>query len=172
MMAMLEAGGIPPLTDDHRPADESNRNGYYEFEPVLGSRESVDWVPQAEGKSVKVIYALLDSLPAEFEYSVIFMMRDVREVVESQKRMLERLGRTGAASDTDTLEGIFTRERERTLRWLAEQTNFRTLQLDYGEIVADPSGGSQLIAEFLSIPLDTGAMARVASPEMRTVSHS
>jgi hypothetical protein len=34
MMKMLEAGGIPPLTDEIREADKDNPKGYYEFERV------------------------------------------------------------------------------------------------------------------------------------------
>ena len=34
MMRMLEAGGVPSLTDAMREADEDNPTGYYEFEPV------------------------------------------------------------------------------------------------------------------------------------------
>ena len=33
-MRMLEAGGLPLVTDGLRTADDSNPNGYYEFEPV------------------------------------------------------------------------------------------------------------------------------------------
>ena len=32
MMQMLEAGGIPVLSDKHRQADSSNINGYYEHD--------------------------------------------------------------------------------------------------------------------------------------------
>ncbi|MCX7939873.1 MAG: hypothetical protein N2545_10625, partial [Thermoflexales bacterium] len=34
MMAMLAAGGIPPLTDNIRAPDQNNPKGYYEFERV------------------------------------------------------------------------------------------------------------------------------------------
>lgn len=170
MMAMLEAGGIPPLVDDHRPADESNRNGYYEYEPVLASRESVAWVPAAKGKAVKVIYALLESLPPGYEYRVIFMMRDVGEVVESQQKMLLRLGREGAAISPEELQGIFTRERDRSLNWLASQSNFQVLKVDYGQAISTPAECCRIVDEFLGNSLDGKAMSKIASPELRTVS--
>jgi hypothetical protein len=34
MMKMLEAGGLPILTDNLREADANNPKGYYEFERV------------------------------------------------------------------------------------------------------------------------------------------
>ncbi len=34
MMRMLESGGVPPLIDGFRSADDDNPLGYYEFEAV------------------------------------------------------------------------------------------------------------------------------------------
>ncbi len=56
MMKMLEAGGIPPLTDAIRTADDDNPKGYYEFERVKKmDKGDVAWLPEAKGKVVKVI---------------------------------------------------------------------------------------------------------------------
>ena len=61
MMKMVEAGGIPPMTDALRAADEDNPRGYYEFERVKQmDKGDVAWVPEARGKAVKVISALLE----------------------------------------------------------------------------------------------------------------
>ena len=54
MMKMLEAGGIPPLTDGEREADQDNPKGYYEFERVKKLREGdIFWLPDAKGKAGK-----------------------------------------------------------------------------------------------------------------------
>ena len=169
MMAMLEAGGITPLIDDHRPADDSNRNGYYEYEPVLSTRESAEWVPLAAGKAVKVIYALLDALPARFEYRVLFMVREIREVVESQQRLLNRLGRESSSANQKELENVFSRERQRALNWLRDQPNFRVLEVDYASMINTPLEGCGKVAHFLDRQMDVNAMSAVASPQLRTV---
>ena len=53
MMKMVEAGGIPPMTDALRVADEDNPKGYYEFERVKQmDKGDVAWVPEARGKAV------------------------------------------------------------------------------------------------------------------------
>ena len=41
-MKMLEAGGVPIVTDGVRTADESNPKGYYEFERVKELDKSGD----------------------------------------------------------------------------------------------------------------------------------
>ena len=63
MMRMLEAGGVPVLTDEKREADEDNLRGYYEDERVKQLREDASWITEAEGKAVKVISYLLRHLP-------------------------------------------------------------------------------------------------------------
>ena len=81
MMKMLEAGGIPPLTDEIREADTDNPKGYYEFERVKKlDKGDIAWLPEAEGKSVKVISALLKHLPAEYDYRIIFMRREMTRI--------------------------------------------------------------------------------------------
>jgi len=71
MMKMLEAGGISPLTDELREADSDNPKGYYEFERVKKLKEGdTAWLPEAQGKAVKVISALLQHLPEGYSYQV------------------------------------------------------------------------------------------------------
>lgn len=169
MMSMLGAGGIDLLVDDHRPVDDSNSNGYFEYEPVLSTRDSTEWVPLAEGKAVKVIYALLDSLPSSFDYRVIFMLRDIGDVVESQTRMLERNGQSGAATSKQRLVEIFEKERQRSLHWLREQANFDLLAVEYESIIRNPQKKSREIVDFLGGNLDESSMAASVNPSLRTI---
>jgi hypothetical protein len=59
MMKMLAAGGLEPLTDNIRAADEDNPKGYYEFERVKQIEKDRDWLEDARGRVVKLISALL-----------------------------------------------------------------------------------------------------------------
>ena len=75
MMKMLEAGGIELLIDRVRVADADNPKGYYEFERVKQIETDQAWLPEAQGKAVKMISALLRHLPADCRYRIIFMER-------------------------------------------------------------------------------------------------
>src|SRR5688572_32107147 len=97
MMQMLAAGGIEPLTDNHRAADEDNPRGYFEFERVKQIKIDKAWLNDAPGKVVKMVHLLLLDLPPGNEYRVIFLRRNLDEVLASQKKMLARSGRAGAA---------------------------------------------------------------------------
>ena len=56
MMKMLEVGGLPSLTDFKRAADESNPQGYYEFERVKKlTHGDQEWIETGRGEPVEVI---------------------------------------------------------------------------------------------------------------------
>src|SRR5882724_8514008 len=113
MMQMLQAGGMPLLIDDRRPADADNPNGYWEYEPVKRLQQDNSWIPKAEGKAVKVVSALLQYLPPQYTYKIIFMQRSLQEVLASQAVMLQRRGTQGSKADDTTLATVFEQHLER-----------------------------------------------------------
>jgi hypothetical protein len=166
MMKMLEAGGMPVLTDHVRAADADNPNGYYEFERVKQIARDQSWLPQARGKAVKIISELLKHLPPDYEYKVIFMRRQIEETLASQRQMLIRRGETaGKVSDKKMFE-LFRRH----LVWLdsrlKKQTNTGLVYVDYGAVIADPAAQAKKVNQFLHHRLDIKAMAGVVDPAL------
>jgi len=91
MMSALKEGGMLLLVDGIREPDGNNPKGYFEYEPVKKlPKGSFNWLSAAKGKAVKIISALLEFLPEDYQYRVIFMERDIDEILASQKRMLSR----------------------------------------------------------------------------------
>ena len=166
MMQMLSAGGMEVLIDDVRQADGDNEKGYFEFEPVKATKRDSTWVSLAAGKAVKAIYAFLADLPAEFEYRVIFMRRNLQEVIRSQRVMLERRGEKGAAVGPEQLAKIFGRQLEQTDSWLTQQKNLRYLDVEFTRVLDDPDLMAAEVSKFLEIPLDVSAMAQVVSASL------
>ncbi|HLJ66956.1 MAG TPA: sulfotransferase [Chloroflexota bacterium] len=161
MMQMLAAGGVPALTDHLREADEDNPRGYFEFEAVKQVGRNAGWLDQAPGKAVKMVYLLLYDLPMDRRYRVIFMKRDLSEVVASQDEMLRRHGEdTGGAGEAELVE-IYRRQLARVEGWLAEQPNVDVLYVDHHEVLARPELVVARIGDFLGQQLDTDAMLRV-----------
>ena len=107
MMQMLEAGGVLVYTDNVRRADEDNQRGYFELEAVKRTKDDKAWLREASGKAVKMIYQLLYDLPPDYDYRVVFMQRDLDEVLASQRSMLERRSEKGASVAPDELRRIF-----------------------------------------------------------------
>ncbi|MBK9128286.1 MAG: sulfotransferase domain-containing protein [Phycisphaerales bacterium] len=166
MMRMIDAGGIPALTDNVRTADQDNPRGYYEYEPVKRTKEDPSWVDAARGRVVKMVYRLLYDLPARYTYRVVFMRRNLMEVVASQDVMLTRRGREGGELPPDKLVALFTQQLDEFDRWVRAQPNFGLLYVDYNEVVRDPGPAVARLNEFLGGALDTAAMRAVVEPEL------
>lgn len=159
MMQMLEAGGVPVLTDNLRQADDDNPRGYYEFEPVKQVARDPSWLVDARGKATKMVYQLLYDLPPGYDYRVILMERDLREVVASQNAMLARQGKGHGDLPDDALVDVFRRHLDELTRWLQRQANFRVLRVSYNDVVADPDAEARRIDELLGGGLDIPAMS-------------
>ncbi|MBA3913671.1 MAG: sulfotransferase family protein [Acidobacteriales bacterium] len=94
MMQMLAAGGMPVLTDHVRTSNPDTPRGYLEWEGAKRLPREPHLIAEAEGKCVKIVSQLLFALNTGHEYQVIFMNRDLGEVVSSQNAVTERLGTT------------------------------------------------------------------------------
>ncbi len=167
MMKMLEAGGLAPLTDGLRAADPDNPEGYYEFERAKAlPRGDTAWLPEAQGRAVKVISALLDALPAGHDYRVIFMRRRMAEVLASQCKMLARRGEPVDAIPDARLAPIMERHLAKVAAWLANQPQVETLDVDYNALVADPRPWAEAVNRFLGGGLDVDRMAAAVRPDL------
>lgn len=166
MMKMLEAGGIEPLQDGVRTADVDNPKGYYEFERAKGlSKGDKAWVADAAGKSVKVISALLMHLPTEYEYRILFMRRQIDEIVASQKKMLVHREEEEVADDAE-IRRLLQQHVNLVRGWLDRQPTFHVLDVDYNQLMQTPQVQIPQINQFLDGRLDTNAMAHVIDPAL------
>ena len=167
MMKMLEAGGIPPITDKLREADEDNPKGYYEFERVKQMDQGdTSWVVDARGKVVKVISALLKHLPPGEQYRVVFVRRNMAEILASQRKMLIRRGEDPDKMDDAQMAMLFEKHLKQVDEWLKAQPNFRVLYVHYSDILSDPRPQIARINDFLGGNMDEEAMAAAIDPNL------
>jgi tetratricopeptide (TPR) repeat protein len=167
LMQMLEAGGLPIFTDKERTADENNPKGYYEHEAVKALKRNKTWLPDANGKVVKVIANLLQHLPMNYRYQVIFMERDVIEIVSSQQKMLVREGKR---VKEDVLPMNLVKQYEQTLekvkKWAEERPNVEILYVPHKEAIENPFMQAMMINDFLSGSLPVEEMAQVVDASL------
>jgi len=119
LMQMLAAGRLPVLTDGKREADSGNPKGYFELEAATRLRQDRDWLKEAKGKVVKIVAQLLPFLPKEHAYRVVFMERDLNEVLKSQQVMLDNLGRDRAKLSDEQLKQVYRQQLRQIKFWLA-----------------------------------------------------
>jgi hypothetical protein len=168
-MKMLAAGGMETIVDNIRTADEDNPKGYFEDERVKDLAELADedklWIREARGKVIKVVSSLLGHLPKDNTYKVIFMRRNLHEVLASQAKMLDRRGEENTAEDEDMLR-MYTSHLDKVEFQLRFRDWFDTLYLDFSEVVADPEKAARQINDFLSGHLDVEKMALQVDPNL------
>jgi len=167
MMQLLAAAGRKSLTDAKRIPDEDNPLGYFEFEKTLALAKDVSWIPEARGKGVKIVAQLLPHLPRNEHYHVIFMDRNLSEVIASQKAMLARQGRQGAELDERKLSETYRAQLQRVHRQIALRPEMRKLSVNYGDLLANPNASVALLAQFLGEPFDCTASVTAVRPELR-----
>jgi hypothetical protein len=162
MQRMLEAGGIEPLTDEIRTADENNPKGYYEYERVKKLKDDdTGWLNLALGKSVKIISALLEYLPEDYFYRVLFMQRNMHEILASQNKMLVDRGEPTDKVSDEQMAQLYKDHLQKVAAWLEIQNNFRVLYVDYNQLLREPIEPLAQIRQFLDKSLQVEEMAKV-----------
>jgi Sulfotransferase domain len=164
MMQMLESGGVEVVTDKIRSADTDNPRGYYEFEKVKKIKQDASWLPGTRGKAFKMVSQLLYDLPPSERYRIVFMERDLDEVLLSQEKMLKRLGRR--AAPPEEMRRSYALHLERLRDWLRQQPNMEALFVRYNDLVERPEGQAERVRAFLGGKVDAGRMARAVDPSL------
>lgn len=166
MMRMLAEGGLPALTDELRRPDDDNPNGYFELEVVRQLKEgNFAWLNEANGKVVKVISALLEYLPQNHQYKVIFMERNPQETLASQKKMLDHRGQESKLSDEE-MEQQFHKHLAAMKPWLVRQPNMEVLYVNYNTLITETQSSCERITEFLDMPLNQSQMLAVPDQQL------
>jgi hypothetical protein len=161
MMKILSEGGLLPVTDALRSADDDNPEGYYELETVKQmAAGNVDWLSEAGGKVVKVISALLEYLPPEYSYKVIFMEREISEILASQRKMLARRNKESQVDDAE-MEAQFRKHLSVVKPWLARQPHMDVIYVSYNALMSDPEPLCRRVVEFTGLSLNLDRMLTV-----------
>jgi hypothetical protein len=164
MMQMLAGGGVEVVTDHLRSADTDNPRGYYEYERVKKIKEDKSWLPATRGKAFKMVSQLLYDLPASEQYRVLFMERDFEEMLESQEKMLARLGRP--AAPRAEMQRAYLLHLERLHDWLPLQGNVALLRVRYNDLVQRPREEAERVRAFLGGRVDVEGMVKAVDPSL------
>jgi len=149
MMQILDKSGFPILTDKKRTADDNNPKGYFEFELVKNIARNKKWIPKAQGKVVKIVSPLLKYLPPTYSYKIVFMHRDVREIVESQEKMKESSGKGKENTYPAHLEITYKKHITDLLEWFSKKHNIEVVHINYNTLLTDTENEMLKLKGFL-----------------------
>lgn len=168
MMSALQRGGMPLLVDNIRSPDRNNPKGYFEYERVKKLPKQEDnWLNEAQGKAVKIISPLLTFLPDRYHYKVVFVKRDMDEILASQRRMLERLKKPPEVNQfVGDLRQSYIEHLEEVTVWLGNQNWIQTMYVSYNDILRQPEKEFRSVAAFLERRVDPVLMAQVVDPDL------
>ncbi len=160
LMNMLEAGGIAIMTDQERAPDVDNPKGYFEHERIKNLEKETDksYLREGRGLAVKVISFLIKDLPDDNDYRVIFMRRDLGEVLASQNKMIERLGSEDTTARDEAMKEAYRNDIVRTRLLCRKRPNFELLEVHYKATIEDPAATACEVNAFLGGRLDEAAM--------------
>ena len=148
MMQILQAGGILLMTDGQRTPDEDNPEGYHEWEDIKKLAKNPRLIEPAAGKAVKVISALLPSLPGKHRYKILYMVRPTAQVVDSQWAMLARQGKMPKSEKSHLLEVQESHSRHiREVLKISDRVEM--LEIDYPALIANPQPILNQLKKFL-----------------------
>ena len=164
MMQMLDNGGVEVVTDNIRTADTDNPRGYYELEKVKKIKQNASWLPETRGKAFKMVSQLLYDLPASERYRILFMERDLDEMLLSQEKMLQRLGRK--AAPREQMKHSFTLHLQKLHEWLPRQENCEILRVSYNELVEQPQVQAERVHSFLGAAANVERMAQTVDSSL------
>ncbi len=149
-MQMLESGGLDIATDGIRKPGEDNPKGYYEYERVKDLEKETDksYLEEFRGKTIKVISFLLKDLPETNNYKVVFMRRNLDEILASQAKMLKNRGEASESSNEEMLE-LYNNHLWKVNYLLKHRPCFEFLEVNYKDVVENPRREAEHISEFL-----------------------
>ncbi len=158
LMRMLEAGGVEVYSDGERTADRDNPHGYFEHELIKALSKDASWLYEAKGKAIKIIAHLLKYIPKDLPAKILFIERDIEEVLMSQQKMIDRLGTKAPAAKPEVLKQVFAKQVAAIKADLADNSESTAIYLNYRDTIADPTAAVSTVADFLGIDLDLAAM--------------
>ena len=165
-MRMLAEGGVPVMSDQIRRPDPDNPNGYFELETVRQMQAgNVEWLENAGGKAVKIISALLEYLPSDYSYKIIFLEREIQEILASQHKMLDHRNEKPKADDQE-IERQIKQHLSAMRPWLVRQPNMEVLYINYNQLMTRPEPFCEQVSDFLDRPLDQPRMLAVPDRQL------
>jgi hypothetical protein len=166
MMKMLEEGGLVPLIDNIREADIDNPKGYYELERVKKLPDDTTWLPDAKGKVVKILAELIKHLPDAYTYRIVFMMRDLDEIISSQRKMMVRRGEDPDKVPDDEMKELLRAYLRNLKVFVNSHPNMKVCYISYNDLMMDPDLSIDEISDFFNGKLDPKRMRQAIDEKL------
>lgn len=146
MMQLLNKSSLEILSDGIRQKDISNPEGYFELEAVKGIVRDNSFLKDAEGKVVKIVAPLPIYLDKTLNYRIVFMRRDIEEVLRSQEKMLNK----DQTSEREKFRTIYEMHLKKTYHFF-EANSIPYIDIQYKQLLNDSEVELNRLIDFLEL---------------------
>jgi len=148
MMQILRSGGLPTAFDDSRKPDVNNPKGYYELEGgkiINKLMEKSFPMEEYEGRFIKITAFGLSFLP-QGSYKIIYMERNLDEILDS----MERMAKISDETREETKES-FKKLNEKIKNDIKYRDDVDVLFVNYNEMLEIPEENVKRVCNFLNL---------------------
>ncbi len=149
VMEMLQEGGMDLLTDATQNLFRPSGPDAFDYQPVRRLRQDNGWLFRAQDRALKVEAELLPFLNERYQYKVLFVERDLEDIIKSKLEMLSRLGSRTPVASAKLLAGSIALKNARIKNWLVKQKNIATLFIPYSKLLNFPTEQAFRINDFI-----------------------
>ncbi|ADD08045.1 sulfotransferase domain-containing protein [Candidatus Aciduliprofundum boonei] len=161
MMQILYLGGMKVAFDTKRKPDEHNPKGYFELEGGKIINRLMDGsfpIEKYDDMVIKVTAYGLKFLP-KGEYKVIYMLRNLDEIMASMSKMIgEKLGEEDKRA--------FDKLNRYALKLLEERDDMDYITVRYDKVIENPHREIERVNDFLGGILDVDSAVRAVDPSL------
>ena len=147
MMQLLNAIDIKANSDNKRKADKSNERGYFEHSNMMKLELDDSFLENGIDKATKVYAAKLQFLPNRFNYKIIFMERNPKEIFISKRVSRGMAMKAFTTQHLNLLEMVI----EGAKKIISESKNMEMITVDYKSLVHNPKESLVTIADFIGV---------------------
>ena len=115
---------------------------------------------------IKIISFLLKDLPDDNCYNVIFMRRDLDEVLASQNKMLVRRSEQGGDTGDEEMKRLYTNHLGKVELMFRSRLNFELLDVHYRQVVENPLEQAAHVSRFLELSDCADTMASAVDGQL------
>ncbi len=161
MMQLFEAAEVSICSDAIRQHDENNPKGYYELEAVKGIVKSNSFLKDVDGKVIKIVAPLVQFIDLSLDYRVVFMLRDLDEVVQSQEKMVQK----DQQDQKEKFKTMYALHIEKSRQFLkSHQIPF--IEIQHRELVSNPKAVLPKLMEFCGWSVSIETLLAVVDPSL------
>ncbi|MEA1993771.1 MAG: nucleotide pyrophosphatase [Euryarchaeota archaeon] len=161
MMQVLDRGGASVAYDESREPDYHNPKGYYELEggKIIGKlRKGTFSLDEYENKVVKITAYGLKFLPKR-AYKIVYMTRDLNEVMDSMEKMSGSINRKKE-------KPLFKKLHEFSLDLMENRDDIEYIVVNHRDIIEDPLKEAERVNDFLGGMLNVESGAQAVDPDL------